>query len=238
MAIARAPMLTDDHAAKALEFLAQSDAEFAAGDRLQASEKLWGAATHAVMAAAQQRGWRHGSHRALKEAAKRLSNDHDDIRIMLEFGFAKSFTATSTTTTWTTLSWTRIAPWSTISFTASWPCSDRAKDIGRSFTMATARAPMLTNDHAAKALEFLAQSDAEFAEGDHLQASEKLWAAATHAVMAGRRAARLAARQQPPRPERSGGTTFGQPQRSLNCAGILRCRKVSQQLSLRPYGRL
>ena len=91
MATARVPMLTDDHAAKALEFLAQSDAEFAEGDRLQASEKLWGAATHAVMAAAQQRGWRHGSHRALKEAVRRLSNDHDDIRIMLEFGFAEKF---------------------------------------------------------------------------------------------------------------------------------------------------
>ena len=85
MATQRAPMLTDDHAAKALEFLAQSDAEFAAGDRLQASEKLWGAATHAIMAAAQQRGWRHGSHRSLKEAAEQLSDDHNDP--LVEYGF-------------------------------------------------------------------------------------------------------------------------------------------------------
>ena len=85
MATARAPMLTNDHAAKALEFLAQSDAEFAEGDRLQASEKLWGAATHAIMAAAQQRGWRHGSHRALKEAAEQLSDDHNDP--LIEYGF-------------------------------------------------------------------------------------------------------------------------------------------------------
>ena len=85
MATQRAPMLTNDHAAKALEFLAQSDAEFAAGDRLQASEKLWGAATHAIMAAAQQRGWRHGSHRALKEAAEQLSDDHNDP--LIEYGF-------------------------------------------------------------------------------------------------------------------------------------------------------
>ena len=85
MATQRAPMLTDDHAAKALDFLAQSDAEFAEGDRLQASEKLWGAATHAIMAAAQQRGWRHGSHRALKEAAEQLSDDHNDP--LIEYGF-------------------------------------------------------------------------------------------------------------------------------------------------------
>ena len=78
-------MLANDHAAKALEFLAQSDAEFAEGDRLQASEKLWGAATHAIMAAAQQRGWRHGSHRALKEAAEQLSDDHNDP--LIEYGF-------------------------------------------------------------------------------------------------------------------------------------------------------
>ena len=85
MATQRAPMLANDHAAKALEFLAQSDAEFAEGDRLQASEKLWGAATHAIMAAAQQRGWRHGSHRALKEAAEQLSDDHNDP--LIEYGF-------------------------------------------------------------------------------------------------------------------------------------------------------
>ena len=85
MATQRAPMLTNDHAAKALDFLAQSDAEFVEGDRLQASEKLWGAATHAIMAAAQQRGWRHGSHRALKEAAEQLSDDHNDP--LIEYGF-------------------------------------------------------------------------------------------------------------------------------------------------------
>lgn len=39
---------------KAQEFLAVSDAEFAKGDDMQASEKLWGAAAHAVMAVAQQ----------------------------------------------------------------------------------------------------------------------------------------------------------------------------------------
>ena len=45
-------MLTKNHAATANEFLDASDQEFAAGDHLQASEKLWGAATHAVMAVA------------------------------------------------------------------------------------------------------------------------------------------------------------------------------------------
>ena len=92
MATERAPMLASDHAAKAIEFLAESDREFAEGNHLQASEKLWGAATHAVMAAAQQRGWMHdSSHRALHEAAKRLSDDHGDITIALGFGIAEKF---------------------------------------------------------------------------------------------------------------------------------------------------
>ena len=49
-------MLTQNHAATANEFLDASEQEFAAGDHLQASEKLWGAATHAAMAVAQRRG--------------------------------------------------------------------------------------------------------------------------------------------------------------------------------------
>ena len=92
MATQRAPMLTNDHAAKALEFLAESDREFAEGDHLQASEKLWAAATHAVMAAAEQRGWPHdSSRRALHEAAERLSDDHGDPLIALGFGVAEKF---------------------------------------------------------------------------------------------------------------------------------------------------
>ena len=93
MATERVPMLADDRAATALEFLAKSDAEFADGDRLQASEKLWGAATQALMAAAQQQGWPHGSHRALKAAARRLADEQDDRRILVGFLAAEKFHA-------------------------------------------------------------------------------------------------------------------------------------------------
>ena len=79
-------MLADDHAQTALDFLSASDREFDDGDILQASEKLWGAATHALIAVAQQRGWHHGSHRALRDAAERLSDDHNDS--LIEYGFA------------------------------------------------------------------------------------------------------------------------------------------------------
>ena len=103
--------------------------------------------------------------------------------------------------------------------------------------MATQRAPMLTDDHAAKALEFLAESDREFAEGDHLQASEKLWAAATHAVMAAAEK-RGWPHDSSHRALHEAAERLSDDQRSLNCAGIRRCRKVSRQLSLRLHGGL
>ena len=79
-------MLADDHAQTALDFLSASDREFDDGDILQASEKLWGAATYALIAVAQQRGWHHGSHHALRAAAERLSDEHNDS--LIEYGFA------------------------------------------------------------------------------------------------------------------------------------------------------
>ena len=80
-------MLTQNHAENAEEFLVASDKEFAAGDHLQASEKLWGAATHAVMAVAQQREWPHRSHRSLKNVVSRIVAETGDD------GFAAGFLA-------------------------------------------------------------------------------------------------------------------------------------------------
>ena len=54
-------------------FIIQADAELAAGDLLQASEKGWGAAAHAIKAVAQERGWRHDSHSRLFGIANRLA---------------------------------------------------------------------------------------------------------------------------------------------------------------------
>ena len=93
MATERAPMLADDRAATALDFLAISDAEFADGDRMQASEKLWGAATQALIAVADQRGWPHDSRQELKVAARRLGDEQNDHLITGGFGIAEKFHA-------------------------------------------------------------------------------------------------------------------------------------------------
>ena len=84
-------MLPHEPAQTALEFLDQADQHFADGEQIQASEKLWGAAAHAVMAVAQERGWPHTSHPALKRAAERLSAEQNDPQIADRFGVAEKY---------------------------------------------------------------------------------------------------------------------------------------------------
>ena len=59
-------MLLEEHIETAKDFLVASDKEFEAGDYLQASEKLWGAASQAVIALAKRRGSPDSSHGALR----------------------------------------------------------------------------------------------------------------------------------------------------------------------------
>ena len=84
-------MTVQDHAQTARYFLAESDREFAAGDHLQAAEKLYGAANHAVTAVAQQRGWQYESHRAMKNAIYQLSKEHGDLSVVSGFTTAEKF---------------------------------------------------------------------------------------------------------------------------------------------------
>ena len=84
-------MQTRDHVRTAREFLTAADREFEAGDHLQASEKLWGAASHALTAVAQQRNWPHGSHRALKKATQLLADETGDVALLAGFAVAEKF---------------------------------------------------------------------------------------------------------------------------------------------------
>ena len=84
-------MTPDERSRAALGFLEQAEQELASGDMRQASEKLWGAATDAVTAIAMQRGWRHRSHRDLKNAVQRLASEQDDMTLQAEFAAAEKF---------------------------------------------------------------------------------------------------------------------------------------------------
>ena len=80
-----------EHRQVARDFLVASDEEFERGEVLQGAEKLWGAAAHAVMSVAQERGWGHESHRSLKNAAIRLAAEREDPLIEAYFGLAEKF---------------------------------------------------------------------------------------------------------------------------------------------------
>lgn len=84
-------MECEEHGRTARQFLAASDEEFAAGDHLQASEKLWGAASHAVMAAAVLRDWPCRTHRELKNAVERLTEERADAEFAAGFYAAENF---------------------------------------------------------------------------------------------------------------------------------------------------
>ena len=81
----------EEYTAQALQFLTQSDAEFEAGDDRQGAEKLYGAATQAVIAASKQRGWGYRSHRANKNATQRLATEYNDESIVAGFATAERF---------------------------------------------------------------------------------------------------------------------------------------------------
>lgn len=86
-------MRTEEHVRTARDFLLRSDAYFAGGDRLQGSEKLWGAAAHAILAVSRIRGWGIGSHSRLKENAGRLSAELGEPDISDDFQVAEKFHA-------------------------------------------------------------------------------------------------------------------------------------------------
>ena len=85
------PMTTQStYRSSAEALLAQARTELAAGDVRQASEKGWGAATQAVKAVADVRGWQHRNHAALFRAAGQLAAESEDDDIHRWFLTASS----------------------------------------------------------------------------------------------------------------------------------------------------
>ena len=60
------------HRERSWHFWELVDDELARGELEEASNKLWGAASHAVKAAAESRGWEHYAHNRLEGAVLRL----------------------------------------------------------------------------------------------------------------------------------------------------------------------
>ena len=83
-------MRVNYHTETATEFLAKAHTYLAEGDLLQASEKGWGATAHMVKAVAEDRGWRHVSHRDLYQVIGRLVEETSDERLRILFRSASA----------------------------------------------------------------------------------------------------------------------------------------------------
>ncbi len=63
------------HQERSRHFLSLVDDELARGELEEASNKLWGAAAHAIKAVAERRGWPHHSNALLQQTMERLISE-------------------------------------------------------------------------------------------------------------------------------------------------------------------
>ena len=85
--------LAEEYTGNSQRFLEDAEEALQNDDLLQASEKLWGAAAHAVKATAQRKGWEHNSHRLLFRVVTRLANETGDRELHSLFHTANSLHA-------------------------------------------------------------------------------------------------------------------------------------------------
>ena len=67
----------EDHATISRRLIVHAREQLDLGDRLQAAEKVWGAAAHALKSIAIQRGWRHNHHEYMFPIAGQLAREYD-----------------------------------------------------------------------------------------------------------------------------------------------------------------
>lgn len=84
-------MSVREHIDAARESLADANRQFAAGDDLKGSRKMWDAAERAATAVALARGWEHSRPEDLFAAAIKLSAEFDDSEFVGGFAVAEKF---------------------------------------------------------------------------------------------------------------------------------------------------
>ena len=69
----------DDRRRISRRFIIHAREELAEGNRLQAGEKAWGAVVQPLKAIAEQRGWRHQSHRDIHNVGLQILAENPDV---------------------------------------------------------------------------------------------------------------------------------------------------------------
>ncbi len=83
-------MLATEHIAIAKQFLDDADIEYEAGDIFQASEKLWGAASHVAIAEMHRRGIKAQKHAATTQFVKRFAEEVGEPALYSNFKVAEA----------------------------------------------------------------------------------------------------------------------------------------------------
>ena len=86
-------MLAPEHDQLARQFLVDADKEFEDGDIFQASEKLWGAASHVAIAEMHRQGIKQSGNRAMVKAVESSADDFKDPTLDFLFSSAETLHA-------------------------------------------------------------------------------------------------------------------------------------------------
>ena len=78
----------ESHAIHSARLITHAEIELAKGDRLQASEKAWGAVAHRIKVIANERGWEYKSHRQVFGIIERLADELESEELRDLFAYA------------------------------------------------------------------------------------------------------------------------------------------------------
>ncbi len=81
----------ESHDIHSERLIRHTEEKLAEGDRLQASEKAWGAVAHRLKAIAERRGWEYNTHAQVYRIIKQLAVERDNKQITVLFSAAKGF---------------------------------------------------------------------------------------------------------------------------------------------------
>ncbi len=155
-------------------FFDAADQCFEDEEPLLAYENIWYAASHALTAVAEQRGWPTDDARALKAAADRLADEARDHHLRHQYAVAQQFRAK--------FNYGFVEPYQLADY-----CRLMREFVARMLTLLEEGghpASLPAHEHARVSGEHLQTAESEFDSGAATQASATLWQAAAHAVMA------------------------------------------------------
>ena len=83
-------ILATEHIDAAQKFLRDADREYAEGDIFQASEELWGVASHVAIAEMHRRGIRPQKHAAITQFVREIATEVEEPILFAQFKVAEA----------------------------------------------------------------------------------------------------------------------------------------------------